>query len=77
MAEHYQLHAIVTVVDAKHIGQHLDTGHEAQGQVAFADVILLNKTDLVAEDELNRLEARLKAMNGAAKEARSRAGLPA
>ncbi|WP_438449078.1 CobW family GTP-binding protein [Gorillibacterium sp. sgz5001074] len=67
MAEYYQLDAIVTVVDARHISQHLDEGHEAQEQVAFADVILLNKTDLVDESELVSLEARLKAMNGAAK----------
>lgn len=67
MAESYKLDAIVTVVDARHIGQHLDEGHEAEEQVAFADVILLNKTDLVTEQELTQLEARLRSMNGAAK----------
>lgn len=63
MAEFYKLDAIITMVDAKHAPLHLDDGHEAQEQVAFADVILLNKTDLVDEAELNRLEQRLRAMN--------------
>lgn len=67
MAEFYKLDAIVTVVDAKHAGQHLDEGHEAQEQVAFADVLLLNKTDLATKDELQQLEQRLRVMNTAAK----------
>lgn len=67
IAAFYKLDAIVTVVDAKHAEQHLDEGHEAQEQVAFADVILLNKTDLVSDDELQKLEKRLRAMNPAAK----------
>ncbi|MED4956103.1 GTP-binding protein [Paenibacillus macerans] len=67
VADFYKLDAIVAVVDAKHAGQHLDEGHEAQEQVAFADVLLLNKTDLVSEDELEQLEGRLRAMNQAAK----------
>lgn len=67
MAAFYKLDAIVTVVDAKHADQHLDDGHEAQEQVAFADVLLLNKTDLVTENELKKLEHRLIAMNPAAK----------
>lgn len=67
IADFYKLDAIVTVVDAKHVEQHLDEGHEAQEQVAFADVLLLNKTDLVSEDELQRLERRLRTMNSAAK----------
>src|SRR6478752_7377948 len=46
-----RLDGIVTVVDAKHVHQHWDT-HEVQEQVAFADVILLNKLDLVAADEV-------------------------
>lgn len=63
----FKLDAIVTVVDAKHAEQHLDDGHEAQEQVAFADVLLVNKTDLVAEEELQKLEHRLHMMNPAAK----------
>lgn len=67
MAEFYKLDAIVTIIDAKHADQHLDEGHEAQEQVAFADVLLLNKTDLVSDEELRKLEQRLRAMNSAAK----------
>ncbi|WP_343419626.1 GTP-binding protein [Candidatus Flexifilum breve] len=67
LERHLRLDGIVTVVDAKHIWEHLDDSDEAQEQIAFADVILLNKTDLVAPADLDRLEARLHAMNAAAK----------
>jgi G3E family GTPase len=63
----YNLDSIVTVVDSKHIAQQLDRGHEAQEQVAFADVILLNKTDLVSADELKQTEQRIRQMNPTAK----------
>jgi G3E family GTPase len=56
------LDAVVTVVDAKHIWQHWDAD-EAQEQIAFADVILLNKVDLVAAEELAELEQRIRSMN--------------
>jgi G3E family GTPase len=65
--ERYRLDAIVTVVDAKHVALHLDDSDEAKAQVAFADVILLNKTDLVPPAELDALEARIHRMNAAAK----------
>jgi G3E family GTPase len=64
-----RLDGIVTLVDAKHIEQHLDeekpegAENEAIEQVAFADRILLNKIDLVSEEDLVRIEKRLKAMN--------------
>ena len=64
-----RLDGIVTLVDAKHIEQHLDeekpegAENEAVEQVAFADRILLNKTDLVQEDDLVRIEKRLKKLN--------------
>ncbi len=61
------LDGIVTVVDAKHVWQHIDTSDEVKEQIAFADVILLNKTDLVTPDDLDRLEARIKGVNAAAK----------
>jgi len=64
------LDAVVTVVDAKHIWQHWDSD-EAQEQIAFADVILLNKTDLVSESELEQLEQRIRAMNAMVKLYRS------
>jgi G3E family GTPase len=58
-----KLDSIVTVVDAKNVLARLDDSHEAAEQIAFADVILLNKADLVAVDELAALEARLRAIN--------------
>jgi G3E family GTPase len=60
------LDAVVTVVDAKHIWQHWESD-EAQEQIAFADIILLNKIDLVAEAELDQLEQRIRGMNALAK----------
>ncbi|WP_159785514.1 CobW family GTP-binding protein [Sodalinema gerasimenkoae] len=66
MQEQLNLDAVVTVVDAKHIHDHWDAD-EAQEQIAFADVILLNKTDLVSEAELEDLEARIRSMNIMAK----------
>lgn len=67
IADKLQLDAIVTVVDAKHIWEHIDDSEEAQEQIAFADVILLNKIDLVSPSDLDQLEARIKNMNAAAK----------
>ena len=63
----FRLDAIVTLVDAKHLAQHIDDAPEAKEQIAFADVILLNKTDLVGPAELDALEARIRAMNAVAK----------
>ncbi|MGF1576226.1 MAG: CobW family GTP-binding protein, partial [Cyanophyceae cyanobacterium] len=60
------LDAVVTVVDARHIHQHWEA-EEAQEQIAFADVILLNKTDLVTSEELESLEQRIRGMNALAK----------
>ena len=72
MKEQFSLDGIVTVVDAKHILLHLDDSPEALKQVAFADVILLNKTDLISADELASLEQRLKRINAVAKVYRTR-----
>ena len=72
MQQKLLLDAIVTVVDAKHIWEHIDDSDEAKEQVAFADVILLNKVDLVAPEDLDRLEARIKSMNSMAKICRTR-----
>ncbi|KAL6760024.1 CobW/HypB/UreG, nucleotide-binding domain-containing protein [Haematococcus lacustris] len=64
-----KLDGVVTVVDAKHVSRHLDTPkeagvvNEAVEQIAFADRILLNKTDLVDAASLGPLEARLQAIN--------------
>jgi G3E family GTPase len=58
-----KLDAIVTVVDAKHLLDEIDQAHEAQEQLAFADIVLLNKTDLVDETELANVEARIRRIN--------------
>jgi G3E family GTPase len=60
------LDAVVTVVDAKHIWQHWEA-EEVKEQIAFADVILLNKIDLVAADNIDELEQRIRSMNAMAK----------
>jgi G3E family GTPase len=67
-----RLDAIVTVVDAKHVLTEIDQAHEAQEQLAFADVVLLNKTDLVSAGELGVVEARIGAINPFAKIHRTR-----
>ena len=67
LADHVKLDGIVTVVDARHVESVLDSAPEAQPQVAFADVILLNKTDLVGPADLERVEKRLRHMNSLAK----------
>jgi G3E family GTPase len=66
MRDKIALDAVVTVVDAKHIQQHWEAD-EAQEQIAFADVILLNKTDLVTPEELAKLESKIQGMNKMAK----------
>jgi G3E family GTPase len=61
--ERTKLDAIVTIVDAKHLLDEIDRAHEAQEQLAFADVVLLNKTDLVTAAELAAVEARIRRIN--------------
>lgn len=63
----FSLDGVVTVVDAKHILLHWEDAPEVKEQVAFADVILLNKTDLVAASEVEALEKRIRSMNRLAK----------
>jgi G3E family GTPase len=65
--ESFSLDAIVTVVDARHVGLHFDDTREVREQIGFADVILLNKTDLVTPAELEKTEARIRKMNPMAK----------
>ena len=67
LSEKFEVDSIITVVDSKHITRHLDGHDEAQEQIAFADVIILNKTDLVSNDDLQSLERRLTNINPAAK----------
>jgi G3E family GTPase len=63
----FQLDAIVTMVDAKHFEQHVAELNEPAEQVAFADLVLLNKTDLVEPSALERIESRIRGINGTAK----------
>jgi len=68
----FSLDAIVTMVDAKHFEQHVDELNEPAEQVAFADLVLLNKTDLVDAGALERIEQRIRGINGTAKILRTR-----
>ena len=63
LREHFQLDAIITLVDAKHAERHLEEVRAASEQIAFADLVLLNKTDLVSEQDLARVERRIRAIN--------------
>ncbi|TSA29904.1 MAG: GTP-binding protein [Verrucomicrobiaceae bacterium] len=67
MKEKLFVNAVVTLVDAKHILLHLDDSSEAREQIAFADVILLNKCDLVSSSDLDAIELRIRSMNALAK----------
>ena len=58
-----RLDAVVTVADAKWLTSRLKDAPEAKNQIAFADVILLNKTDLVSTDDLEEVEARIRGIN--------------
>jgi G3E family GTPase len=62
-----RLDAVVTVADAKWLSARLKDAPEAKNQIAFADVILINKTDLVSADELSDVEARIRGINPYAK----------
>lgn len=62
MKSKLRLDAIITMVDARHVLQHIDSD-ECQAQLAFGDVVLLNKADLVTEVELDELEDRITVMN--------------
>ena len=59
----YVLDAIITVVDAKHAQQQLDSNEQAREQIGFADRILISKSDLAAEEETQKLLSRMKRMN--------------
>jgi G3E family GTPase len=62
-----KLDAVVTVADAKWLNERLKDAPEVKNQIAFADVILINKTDLVSPDELSDVEARIRGINPYAK----------
>ena len=69
IVDRYKLDGIITVVDAKHIIQHVDeekpegVENESVEQLAFADRIILNKIDLVSQDQLQDVENKIKSIN--------------
>ncbi len=63
VADRTRLDAIVTVADAVHLNDQLGEHHEAEEQIAFADIVLLNKTDLVESDGLSGVEDRIRKIN--------------
>lgn len=65
--ENFVLDGIVTVVDAKHVSLHFDDMREVREQIGFADVILLNKEDLISPEDFVHLESRIRKMNPMAK----------
>jgi G3E family GTPase len=67
MRDEFALDGIVTMVDARHFDQQILNSDETTTQVAFADVIVLNKTDLVGVEELDTLEQRIRGMNALAR----------
>ena len=67
----FSLDGIVTLVDAAHVDQQIGRSDESSEQIAFADVLVLNKTDLVDGGALDSLETRLRGMNRMARVVRS------
>ncbi len=63
----FRLNGVVTVVDSKHIFQQLDRSPEAKEQIAFADLVLLNKMDLISPEDLSELEYKIRNINSAAR----------
>jgi G3E family GTPase len=68
----FTLDGVVTVVDAKHIASQLEESAEAREQIAFADLILLNKTDLATPETLDGIEHTIASLNQTAKIYRTR-----
>src|SRR6202051_4060499 len=67
MQQAFELDSIITLVDAKHVLMHIDSSNECKEQIAFADIVLLNKTDLASDEDLNKLETRIRSMNSLTK----------
>ncbi|MBL8952874.1 MAG: GTP-binding protein [Myxococcaceae bacterium] len=71
LKDSFRLDGIITLVDAKHVSLHLEDSDECKQQIAFADVLVLNKTDLVSPEELDALERRVRSMNAMARVVRA------
>lgn len=71
MQQAFTLDGIVTVVDVRHIVRHLEECEEARAQIVFADVLILNKLDLIEEAAVAPLEQRLRRINALAQVYRS------
>lgn len=65
--DEFYLDGIITLVDSKHIMQQLDSSEEAESQIAFADLIVLNKIDVVEPEQLIFIENRIRKINGVAR----------
>jgi G3E family GTPase len=72
LKEYYSLDAIVTLVDARHLEQELTESSVAREQIAFADIVLLNKIDLVDSAGVARVQQRVQGINGTATVLRTR-----
>lgn len=65
--ERMQVDAVVTVIDAVHFLAQVEDSHEAEEQVAFADVILINKVDLISPEQRQAVEDKVRSLNRFAK----------
>jgi len=63
IAESYLLDSVLTLVDAKHADEQLDTRQEARRQIGFADQIFISKSELVPDADVEALMHRIKHMN--------------
>jgi G3E family GTPase len=63
LKEQFSLDAIITMVDVKHLHLHINDSAECKEQIAFADIVILNKTDLVQQHEVNQIQATIRSMN--------------
>lgn len=63
LKEQFSLDAIITMVDAKHVHLHINDSAECKEQIAFADIVILNKIDLVEENAVSQLHTTIRSMN--------------
>jgi G3E family GTPase len=63
LKEQFSLDAIITMVDAKHVQLHINDNAECKQQIAFADIVVLNKQDLISEEESRQIQSTIRSMN--------------